>query len=75
MLPGTVLVQGRTVLEVSVGLLTLYLANVDALNILRRFTLLDFLVELIRALTLFLLIFVAVIRITRRTARGTVCIN
>lgn len=75
MLQGTVLVQGRTVLEVSVGLLTLYLANVDALNILRRFTLLDFLVELIRALTLFLLIFVAVIRITRRTARGTVCIN
>jgi len=74
-LPSSVLVQGRTVLEVSVRLFTLYLANVDALNILRRFSLLDFLVKLIRALALFLLFFVAVIGITWRTARGTVCIN
>lgn len=64
MLPSSVLVQGRTVLEVSVRLFTLYLVNVDALNILRRLSLLDFLVKLIRTLAFVLLFFVAVTGIT-----------
>ena len=75
MFPSSVLVQGRTILEVSVRLFTLYLANVDAFNILRRLPLLNFLVKLIRALTLFLLFLVAIVGITWSAARGTVCTN
>ncbi|AVR95246.1 hypothetical protein C9I28_05545 [Pseudoduganella armeniaca] len=54
-------------------LFALYFADIDALNILRGLSLLDFFIKLIRTLTLFLFIFITLIRIAWRAARGTFC--